>query len=105
MVDRAHRDLSDEDIERIAGTYNDFVEGKDVQELGYAHVADLEEIEKNNFVLTPGRYVGLEEEEDDGEPFDEKMERLTAELSQLFDESHRLEDLIKEQLEGIGYEV
>lgn len=105
MVDRAHRDLSDEDIERIAGTYNDFVEGKDVEEAGYAHVADLEEIEKNNFVLTPGRYVGLEEAEDDGEPFDEKMERLTGELSELFTESHRLEDLIKEQLEGIGYEV
>jgi type I restriction enzyme M protein len=81
MIDRAHRDLSNEDIDRIAGTYKDFVDGKDVQELGFAHVADLEEIEENNFVLTPGRYVGLEEAEDDGELFEEKMERLTSELS------------------------
>ena len=105
MIDRAHRDLSDEDIDRIAGTYKDFVDGKDVQELGFAHVADLEEIEENNFVLTPGRYVGLEEAEDDGELFEEKMERLTSELSELFEESHRLEALIKEQLGEIGYGV
>ena len=105
MIDRAHRDLSDEDIDRIAGTYKNFVDGKDVQELGFAHVADLEEIEENNFVLTPGRYVGLEEVEDDGELFEEKMERLTSELSELFEESHRLEALIKEQLGEIGYGV
>jgi type I restriction enzyme M protein len=105
MIDRAHRDLSNEDIDRIAGTYKDFVDGKDVQELGFAHVADLEEIEENNFVLTPGRYVGLEEAEDDGELFEEKMERLTSELSELFEESHRLEALIKEQLGEIGYGV
>ncbi|MGB4609229.1 MAG: class I SAM-dependent DNA methyltransferase [Saccharofermentanales bacterium] len=105
MVDRAHRDLSAEDIERIAGTYKDFVTGKDVEEAGYAHVADLEEIEENNFVLTPGRYVGLEEIEDDDEPFEEKMERLTTELSQLFEESHKLEDLIKKNLGEIGYEL
>ncbi len=105
MIDRAHRDLSNKDIDRIAGTYKDFVDGKDVQELGFAHVADLEEIEENNFVLTPGRYVGLEEVEDDGELFEEKMERLTSELSELFEESHRLEALIKEQLGEIGYGV
>lgn len=105
MIDRAHRDLSDEDIDRIAGTYKNFVDGKDVQELGFAHVADLEEIEENNFVLTPGRYVGLEEVEDDGELFEEKMERLTSELSELFAVSRRLEELIKEQLGEIGYGV
>ncbi|NMB29690.1 MAG: SAM-dependent DNA methyltransferase [Clostridiaceae bacterium] len=105
MIDRAHRDLSNEDIDRVAGTYKDFVDGKDVQELGFAHVADLEEIKENNFVLTPGRYVGLEEVEDDGELFEEKMERLTSELSELFEESHRLEALIKEQLGEIGYGV
>lgn len=105
MVDRAHRDLSAEDIEKIAGTYKDFVSGKNVEEAGYAHVADLEEIEENNFVLTPGRYVGLEELEDDGEPFEEKMERLTTELSDLFEESHKLEDLIKKNLGEIGYGV
>jgi type I restriction enzyme M protein len=105
MVDRAHRDLSNEDIARISGTYKAFVEGNDAEELGFAHAADFEEIEANSFVLTPGRYVGLEEEEDDGEPFDEKMERLTGELSELFEESHRLEDLIRIQLGEIGYDV
>ena len=105
MVDRAHRDLADADIEKIVQTYKAFVAGKDVEELGFAHVGDLEEIQANSFVLTPGRYVGLEEEEDDGEPFDEKMERLTEELGQLFKESADLEKLIKENLEAIGYEV
>ncbi|VTU60031.1 putative type I restriction-modification system, M subunit [Lactobacillus reuteri] [Dolosigranulum pigrum] len=105
MVDRAHRDLSAEDIQKIAQTYQDFVKGKAVEELGYAHVADLAEIEENNFVLTPGRYVGLEEVEDDGEPFDEKMERLSSELGELFEESNQLESLIKEQLGEIGYGV
>lgn len=105
MVDRAHRDLAQEDIDRIARTYKDFVAGKDVQELGYAHVADLEEIKQNSYVLTPGRYVGLEEEEDDGEPFEEKMERLTGELSQLFEESAKLEKIIIKHLGDIGYDV
>jgi type I restriction enzyme M protein len=56
-------------------------------------------------VLTPGRYVGFEEEEDDGEPFEEKMERLTAELAEQFAGSQRLEDVIRENLDGIGYAI
>lgn len=105
MVDRAHRDLSEEDIKKISNTYKDFVAGKDIEELGYAHQADLKEIEENSFVLTPGRYVGLEEDEDDGEPFEEKMDRLTSELGELFEESNKLEKLIRENLEAIGYEI
>ena len=105
MVDRAHRDLADADIEKIIQTYKAFVSGADVEELGFSHVGDLEEIQANSFVLTPGRYVGLEEDEDDGEPFYEKMERLTGELGQLFKESADLEKLIRENLEAIGYEV
>lgn len=105
MVDRAHRDLSEDDIESIAKIYKDFVKGEDVEELGKSHVADTKEIEKNDFVLTPGRYVGLEEEEEDDEPFDEKMQRLTTELSDLFDESNKLEDLIRENLGDIGYGI
>ena len=104
MVTRAHRELSVEDIEKISGTYHDFVDGKDVEKQGFVHVADLKEIEDNNFVLTPGRYVGLEERTDDGEPFEEKMERLMSELGELLSESHRLEEEIKEQLGGIGFE-
>lgn len=105
MVTRAHRELSLEDIDKVAGVYHDFVEGKDVEKQGFVHVADIKEIEDNNFVLTPGRYVGLEELEDDGEPFEEKMERLTSELSELLSESHRLEEEIREQLGGIGFEL
>ena len=105
MVTRAHRELSLEDIDKVAGVYHDFVEGKDVEKQGFVHVADIKEIEENNFVLTPGRYVGLEELEDDGEPYEEKMERLTSELGELLSESHRLEEEIKEQLGGIGFEL
>lgn len=105
MVDRAHRDLSVEDISKISQTYKDFTNGKDIDQAGFAHVADIEEIEENGFVLTPGRYVGLEEIEDDGEPFEEKMERLTNELGLLFAESNKLEEKIKEQLGNIGYGV
>lgn len=105
MVSRAHRELSVKDIDKIANAYHQFVKDEDVQKLGYVHEADLEEIEQNNFVLTPGRYVGLEEVEDDGIPFEEKMEYLTAELGELLNESHKLEEMIKEQLGGIGFNV
>src|SRR5699024_10043625 len=98
MATRAHRELSVEDIDKIAESYHNFVKGEDVQKLGYVHVAELEEIEENNFVLTPGRYVGMEEVEDDGIPFEEKMEGLTAELGDLLSESHKLEEVIREQL-------
>ena len=105
MIDRAHRDLAEEDIQKIADTYKGFAKGEDVEELGYAHVAGLDELEENFFVLTPGRYVGLEEGEEDDEPFDEKMERLTSELGDLFKESDDLEELIRENLGAIGYEI
>ena len=65
----------------------------------------MQEIAKRDYVLTPGRYVGIEEREDDGEPFEEKMGRLTAELSRLFAESHALEGEIRKQLGAIGYEI
>ena len=62
-------------------------------------------IKKNEFVLTPGRYVGIKEQEDDGEPFEEKMERLTSELGVLFNKSIELQDEIKKQLNSIGFEI
>lgn len=105
MIDRAHRDLSEEDIVKITTTYKNFVNGKDIEELGYAHAADMDEIETNLYVLTPGRYVGLEEMDDDGEAFEDKMQRLTEELKDLFDESNELEKKIKEQLGAIGYGI
>ena len=72
---------------------------------GFCAVADLQEIEKQDFILTPGRYVGIEEVEDDGEPFEEKMTRLTSELSDMFAKSHELEDEIRKKLGAIGYEI
>jgi len=72
---------------------------------GYCAVTSTEDIAKQDYILTPGRYVGIEEQEDDGEPFDDKMKRLTSELSEMFKKSHELEDEIKKKLGAIGYEI
>lgn len=105
MVSRKLRELTDEDIKKIADTYNAFVDGTLEDVKGYCTAVTTDEIAKQDYILTPGRYVGIEEQEDDGEPFEEKMGRLTAELSDLFKESHRLEDEIREKLGAIGYEI
>lgn len=105
MVTRAHRDFTEEDISKIAQTYKDFTQGQLEEVKGYSAIADLEEIAKHDYILTPGRYVGIEEEEDDGIPFEEKMTNLTAELSELFQESRRLEDEIRDRLQVIGYDI
>lgn len=105
MVTKAHRELCIKDINNIATAYHDFVDGKDVEKLGYVHVADLEEIEDKNFVLTPSHYVGIEEADDDGIKFEEKMETLTLELGKLLNKSHKLEDEVREQLGGIGFDI
>ena len=76
---------------------------EDVQ--GFYKEATLAEIEAQDFILTPGRYVGIDEQEEDGEPFEEKMQRLTSELSGMFDESIRLQDEIGRKLGAIGYEI
>lgn len=105
MVTRKLRELTDEDIQRIAETYTAFVEGSLENKKGYCAVVDTEEIAKQDYTLTPGRYVGIEEQEDDGEPFEEKMARLTSELSEMFEKSHELEAEIRKNLEAIGYEI
>ena len=105
MVSRKLRELTDEDIEFIADTYNKFVDGTLEDEKGYCAVVGMDEIEKQDYILTPGRYVGITETEDDGEPFQEKMERLTGELSELFAKSHELEAEIKKQLASIGFTI
>ena len=105
MVDRKHRDFTDEDIAKLADTFSAFQEGKLEDVKGFCAVADLATIAKQDYILTPGRYVGIEEQEDDGEPFDEKMKRLTGELSGLFAKSHELEDKIRKNLGAIGYEI
>ena len=90
---------------RIADTYKKFTEGTLADEKGFCAVADLQEIVKQDYILTPGRYVGIEEQEDDGEPFEEKMGRLADELAELFAQSHSLESEIRQKLGAIGYEI
>ena len=108
MVDRVHRTLTREDIEKIAGTYHAWRgeegAGEYEDEAGFCKSATTDEIRKHDHILTPGRYVGIEEVEDDGEPFEEKMERLTGELYEQMKESRRLEEAIRKNLEELGYE-
>ena len=112
MVLRKLRELSDSsdpqklgDIQRLAKTYNDFVAGNLDDKKGYCVTVTTEDIAKQDYILTPGRYVGIEEQEDDGEPFDDKMKRLTSELAEMFKKSHELEEEIKKQLGAIGYHI
>ncbi len=106
MVTRKLRELDEKkDIQRIAKTYNDFQAGTLENEKGYCAVATLDEVAKQDYILTPGRYVGIAEAEDDGEPFQEKMERLTSELSDMFEKSHLLEEEIRKQLGSIGFKI
>lgn len=107
MEDRIHRTLDPEDIARIAGTYHAWRGdgGERVYEdvPGFCKVAALDEVRGHGHVLTPGRYVGVEAQEDDGEPFPEKMARLTATLDAQFAESATLEAAIRENLHRLGY--
>lgn len=107
MADRTHRDFSDEDIAKITATYHNWrkksPEYQDIK--GFCKSADLAEIAANDYVLTPGRYVGIAEQADDGEPFDAKMTRLTAELSSLFAQSDALQSDIRDKLASIGWKV
>ncbi|MCG3175190.1 MAG: hypothetical protein MOGMAGMI_00112 [Candidatus Omnitrophica bacterium] len=107
LVDRVHRELSDDEVAKIAKTYHAWrgekEAGKYADAAGFCKSAKLEEIEKHGFVLTPGRYVGSQEIEDDGEPFEEKMKRFSELLSQQQDEAIRLDKTIKTNLRTLGY--
>jgi type I restriction enzyme M protein len=123
MINRRNKEFAPEDIARIAGTYHawrtgDFVEAgftpafeKDDREgrpyedvAGFCKAATLNEVRANNYVLMPGRYVGTEEIEDDGVPFEEKMSALTAQLAEQFARGNELQGRIRENLRGIGYD-
>lgn len=104
MVDRKHRDFTDEDIQKLADTFAAFQDGTLEEVKGFCSVASIEDIQKQDYILTPGRYVGIEEQEEDDEPFEEKMTRLTSELFEMFDKSHDLENEIRRKLGAIGYE-
>ncbi len=107
MVDRTHRELTDEEIARIARTYHAWRGQKEAGAYedvpGFCKSVTTREIEAHGFVLTPGRYVGAAAQEDDDEPFAEKMARLTKQLAEQFAESARLEQAIRENLRGLGY--
>ena len=106
MKDRVLRDFTEEDIQQVAETFHNWKKGSGYEDQpGFCYSAKIEEIEKHDYVLTPGRYVGAPEEEEDDEPFAEKMERLTGLLSKQFAESAKLESDIKHTLLGLGYDV
>lgn len=107
MVDRRHKELSDEDVSKIASVYHAWRgEGGKYEDVkGFCKSVKIEEIRKHEHILTPGRYVGAEDAVEDSEPFDEKMKRLTSELSEQFKKSDELEAEIKKNLKGLGYTI
>ncbi len=109
MVDRVHRELTDEEIQTIARTYHawrgqeEAGEYKDVP--GFCKSATLEEVRKHGYVLTPGRYVGTDTRDEDDEPFEEKMARLVAQLREQQAEARRLDEAIWRNLKELGYDA
>ncbi len=107
MVDRIHRELTNEDIARIADTYHSWRGDKDAGEYGdvpgFCKTATMDDIRKHSHVLTPGRYVGAAAAEDDDEPFEERMKRLTATLRQQQNEAATLDAAIAVNLRELGY--
>ena len=107
MTDRRHRELTEEELKQIVDTYHNWrsKNGKYEDVKGFSKAAKIEEVEKNGYVLTPGRFVGTDFEMEDDEVFEEKMQRLTSELSEQFKESKELESKIKENLKKVVFEV
>ena len=107
MIDRRHRELTDEDVEKISSTYHAWRgEGGEYGNIkGFCKAATLDEIREHGHILMPGRYVGVEELEEDDEAFGEKMKWLTSELKAQFRKSAELEAAIKKNLKDVGYEI
>lgn len=106
MKDRVLRDFKPEDISKIANTLHKWQIGKDYEDIpAFCKSTTIEYIRKNDYVLTPGRYVGAPLQEEDSEPFPDKMARLTSQLKEQFKESNRLEEQIKVNLKGLGYDL
>ncbi|MFT4940994.1 MAG: type I restriction enzyme M protein [Paraglaciecola sp.] len=106
MKDRVLRDFTQDDLNQVTGLFHNWQMGKDYQDqAGFCASVGLEQLQKHEYVLTPGRYVGAADVEEDGEPFAKKMARLTGQLKTQFEESDRLEAEIKKNLAGLGYDV
>ena len=104
MKDRVHREFALEDIEKIEQAYHSWRKDENYEDIkGFCKSAEFAELEKHNFVLTPGRYVGIPDEDHDGIPFEEKMADLTATLAQQMTKEKELDSQIKEQLAKIGF--
>lgn len=105
MKDRVLRDFTDVDTQKIVQTFHNWQYGENYQdEAGFCYSAKLADIQKHDYILTPGRYVGAVAQEEDSEPFAEKMQKLTALLNQQMAEGERLNAEIKKNLAGLGYE-
>jgi len=106
MTNRRNRKLTDDDTALIASTYHSWrnKNGGYQDKAGFSKSSSIEEVRNNNYVLMPGRYVGTEEVEDDGIPFDEKINALTTKLAEQFAKGNELENNIRENLKGIGYD-
>ena len=106
MVTRRLRELSVGDIKEIANTYHNYLNNENYEDIkGFCYSATINEIKNNDYVLTPGRYVGVEDNNEDDIPFEEKMKNITSELSTQFEESRKLEEEIKKNLNAIGYDI
>ena len=107
LTDRVHRELSDEDVAKIAGTYHAWRGDKDAGTYadvpGFCKASELEDIRKHGHILTPGRYVGAKEAEGDGEAFEDKMKRLVATLRDQTAEASKLDAAIAANLKELGY--
>lgn len=103
MVSRRLREFADEDIEKVAKAFDDFRAGELEEVKGFTAAVSVEDVAKQDYILTPGRYVGIPDAEEDDEPFEEKMERLTGELGKLFEESNQLQEQIRKNMEAIGF--
>jgi type I restriction enzyme M protein len=108
MVDRRHRELTADDVSKISAAFHAWrgESARTYQDIpGFCKSVDLGEIRKQQWILTPGRYVGAEDEVDNAEAFDQAMKRLTVELSQQMKQGQKLDDQIRRNLEGIGFGV
>ena len=106
LTDRVHRDLSDEDISKIANTYHAWKEDKDYEDVaGFCKSVTIEEIREQGYVLTPGRYVGAQLLDEDDEPYEKKIQRLKEELEKQFIESNQLEIKIRQSMKAIGRQI
>src|SRR5690606_35155743 len=109
MVDRRHREMTDEETKKISDTYHAWrgeLKDKKYEDIhGFCKSATLEEVRRQQWILRPGRYVGTEEEEEDDEEFEEKMNNLTSELAKQMEEGKKLDEEIRKNLASIGFRL